>query len=117
MREAKGAAVDARTAETVERLENQEWQEVGSPGRRAVGSQAEGSQQWGGGRRNLKWGIVCKMNMLVGGRRGRRGSENGGRGAAAGQQQGGSVAVGVEGVITAALRWWMEMVYESQDRE
>ena len=42
-----------------------------------------------------------------------RGSENGGRG----QPRGGGVAVGVEGVITAALRWWMEMVYESQDRE
>ena len=106
MREANGEAVDVRTAETVERLENQEWREVGSPGRRAVGSQAEGSQQWGGGRRNLKWGIVCKMNMLVGGRRGRRGSENGGRGAAAGRQQGGSVAVGVEGVITAVFRRW-----------
>ena len=76
MREADSAAVDARTAGTVERLVDQGWQggrwswQVGTGGSRRRGSDG----------RNLKWRGVRKMNMSGGGRRGGRGSEDGGGG-------------------------------------
>ena len=108
MREANGATVDARTAGTVERLEDQGWQGV--------------RWSWQAGRVQPAAGWLRKEPELGGSpqkehvRRRRKRQKRIGEWRRGGRHWGGGVAVGVEGVITTAFRQWTETVSVREPR-